>query len=193
VLTTPSTATAFALPEVCISPHRFLLSTFPPHRCPKLMFRNGTGFQIYGGSFYDVQSGDVNLHTHQHLTIQDRTLREVISQASLPCPPTLTVVDDSADGYGCKLSGAVRNTRHTVGRAPYGVFDFLSAFLLLITVDMASRRHISISRPPSDHEDHPVPLASHSNAIISSSPHRPSSDPSSEHQFRTPMGRKGGQ
>ncbi|KAJ6548783.1 hypothetical protein B0H19DRAFT_193873 [Mycena capillaripes] len=128
------------------------------------MFRNGTGFQIYGGSFYDVQSGDVNLHTHQHLTIQDRTLREAVSQASLPSPPTLRVVDGSAKGYGCELSGVVRNTRHTVGRAPY---------------EMASRRHISTSRPPSEHEDPPVSLASHSNTI-SSSPHRPSSGPSSE-------------
>ncbi|KAF7362955.1 WD40 repeat-like protein [Mycena venus] len=129
------------------------------------MFSNGSGFQIYGGNFYDVHSGDINLHTHQHLTIRDRTLREVVSQASLTNPATLTVVDDSGEGYGRELSGVVRNTRHAAGWAPYG---------------MASRRHILTRSPPSSHEDRPVLLASNSNAISPLSFHRPSLDPSSE-------------
>ncbi|KAJ7323612.1 hypothetical protein DFH08DRAFT_887484 [Mycena albidolilacea] len=130
-----------------------------PIEGPKLMFRNGTDFQIHGGNFYDV-SGDANLHTHQHLTIQDCTLREIVSQASLPSPVTLTIVDGSGEEYRRESSGVLRNTRHTAGRAPY---------------DMASRRYISTSRHPYGHEDRPVPLASNSNA-----PRRPSSDPRSE-------------
>jgi hypothetical protein len=71
------------------------------------MFCNSTGFQIYGGSFYDVQSGDVNLHTHQHLTIQDQTLNHVSFPAAPPNSATLAL----EDGWEADVSEVARNRR----------------------------------------------------------------------------------
>ncbi|KAJ7921262.1 hypothetical protein B0H13DRAFT_2186162 [Mycena leptocephala] len=59
------------------------------------MFSRGSGFQIYGGNFYHVHSGDVNLHTHQHLMIPDRTLRiNILHRAA-----ALEALYDSAESF----------------------------------------------------------------------------------------------
>jgi hypothetical protein len=92
------------------------------------MFSRGSGFQIYGGNFYHVHSGDVNLHTHQHLMIPDRTLRESVTGALLRSPATLRLEHGSAEGYSRELSGVARNTRQMVGRAPYGAATSLVPF-----------------------------------------------------------------
>jgi hypothetical protein len=95
------------------------------------MFSNGVGFQIYGGNFYDVQSGDVNLHTHQRLTIQDKTLNPEALQAAPPSSVTLALEDGwEAEGSGRELSGVVRHRRHTstAGPGPYGAFGLRRCF-----------------------------------------------------------------
>jgi hypothetical protein len=93
------------------------------------MFRNGVGLHIHGGNFYDVQSGDVNLHTHQHHTIQDQTLSHAALQAAPSTSATLAREDDwEAGGSGRELSGVVRNRRQiaTAGPGPYGAIIFAS-------------------------------------------------------------------
>ncbi|KAJ7434149.1 hypothetical protein FB451DRAFT_1572171 [Mycena latifolia] len=65
-----------------------------------------TGFQIHGGTFYEV-SGDVNLETHQHLLIQDRTRHD--AGLRLPVGSTLTPEEDWDAGSHHELSSVVRN------------------------------------------------------------------------------------
>lgn len=98
------------------------------------MFNNSADFQIYGGSFYDVRFGDVNLHTHQHLTIQDPTLNHAALQVAPPSSAALVLEDGWEDGSGRELSGVVRPLRQitTAGPVPYGAIGFLDTFLLLI-------------------------------------------------------------
>ncbi|KAJ7353274.1 hypothetical protein DFH08DRAFT_739086, partial [Mycena albidolilacea] len=116
------------------------------------MFRNGVGFHIHGGNFYDVQSGDVNLHTHQHLTIQDQSLNHMALQAAPPSSATLALENDrEADGSGRELSGVVRQRRRTAGPVPY---------------DMSSRRHLSAGASSDDAN----PLLPSSSSLPSSSP-----------------------
>ncbi|KAJ7651435.1 hypothetical protein B0H17DRAFT_1270697 [Mycena rosella] len=79
------------------------------------MFNNSTGFQIHGGNYINV-SGDVNLETHQHLMVQDRSLHDVRS--------TFALESGSTEGYDPReLSGAARNARHGMRarQAPYAV------------------------------------------------------------------------
>lgn len=61
-----------------------LFSSCSSHSCTRprvgdLMFNNGTGHHVHGGVFYNVD-GDVNLQTHQHLTIQDSEPHETAFQ-----------------------------------------------------------------------------------------------------------------
>ncbi|KAJ7630138.1 hypothetical protein B0H17DRAFT_1283822, partial [Mycena rosella] len=88
-------------------------SRSPPPLALESMFNNSTGFQIHGGNYINV-SGDVNLETHQHLTVQDRSLHDASSNFALE--------SGSAEGYGSReLSGAARNLRQGMGvrHAPY--------------------------------------------------------------------------
>jgi hypothetical protein len=110
---------------------------------------SGTGFQIHGGTFYNV-GGDVNLQTHHHLTIQDHhaafhpvaladsALGIVDGQAGgsdqhspvqdeelraagfqLQAPTDTTSIPENSE---CEGEGVVRSLRHdmTTRPAPYG-------------------------------------------------------------------------
>ncbi|KAJ6566163.1 hypothetical protein B0H19DRAFT_707208 [Mycena capillaripes] len=97
------------------------------------MFARAIGFQIHGGSFYDVQSGDVNLHTNQYLMIQDPVPPDELPSATLRFQ----------DGRECELSGVARIPRQITGRAPY---------------DASSRRHPAARNSP--RQEHTVALPS---------------------------------
>ncbi|KAJ7437018.1 hypothetical protein FB451DRAFT_181083 [Mycena latifolia] len=75
---------------------------------------NSTGFQIHGGTFYEV-SGDVSLETHQHLSIQD-TRHD--AGLRLPVASTLTLGEDWDVGSHRELSSVARNPRHETGGRP---------------------------------------------------------------------------
>ncbi|KAJ7914462.1 hypothetical protein B0H13DRAFT_2659235 [Mycena leptocephala] len=64
------------------------------------MFSNGTGHQVHGGTFYDVD-GDVNLRTY-HLAIQDCESQETAFQ----------LLADSTRGLGDGRSERSRRSRH---------------------------------------------------------------------------------
>ncbi|KAJ6555321.1 hypothetical protein DFH09DRAFT_570365 [Mycena vulgaris] len=80
------------------------------------LINNSTGFHIHGGNFYEV-SGDVNLETHQHLTMRQEQ-RLLHSGVEPLAESTLALEDGWADGSGCDSSGASSNPRlGMVGRA----------------------------------------------------------------------------
>jgi hypothetical protein len=110
---------------------------------------SGTGFRIHGGNFYNV-GGDINLHTHQHLTIPDRKLHVVASQSLLtnqgledgrdatiedrgpeettfqrPATSTFAFGGQGA-GSERERAGVSRNPRHGMAArpAPYGALEF---------------------------------------------------------------------
>ncbi|KAJ7855279.1 hypothetical protein B0H14DRAFT_2579413 [Mycena olivaceomarginata] len=102
---------------------------------------SGIGFQIHGGNFYNV-GGDVNLHTHQHLTIQfheshattfqslvtsnqglgdglaarsqpQLTIQDELYEVAFQSPSsTLGLEDGQAEGCERKLVGVARNSLH---------------------------------------------------------------------------------
>jgi hypothetical protein len=104
----------------------------------------GTGHHILGGNFYNV-GGDVNLHSHQHLTIQDHELHAaalgltwsggdgraggsyqqlMIQDHELDEPPvgSTSGFDAQAAGSEHEVAGVARNLRRGVAvrPAPYG-------------------------------------------------------------------------
>ncbi|KAJ7889777.1 hypothetical protein B0H14DRAFT_2690933 [Mycena olivaceomarginata] len=82
------------------------------------MFSQSSGLQFNGGNFYNV-SGDVNLQTRQHLTLQDQQVHTEHIQPEWDAALTLT--DGGQEGYGRELSGVSRNVRHdmSVRVTPY--------------------------------------------------------------------------
>ncbi|KAF7362793.1 putative nwd2 protein [Mycena venus] len=97
------------------------------------MFERAVGFQIHGGSFYDVQSGDVNLHTNQYPTIQDPAPPDEL-------PPASLTFEDRRER---EFSGVTRIPRQITGRPPY---------------DVSSRRHPAAKNPSG--EEHTVAFPS---------------------------------
>jgi hypothetical protein len=98
------------------------------------MFSGGSGHQISGGTFYNV-GGDMNLQTHQHLTIQDLHPVSQLEDGRIPGSHQLLMIGDNgpywmagagADGQSAEsqheLAGVVRNTCRVMAAtsAPYG-------------------------------------------------------------------------
>ncbi|KAJ6509762.1 hypothetical protein DFH09DRAFT_1435410 [Mycena vulgaris] len=116
------------------------------------LINNSTGFQIHGGNFYEV-SGDVNLETHQHLTImQQRLLNAGVEP---PAGSTLALDDGWADGSGHELRGASPNPRRgTVGLAPY---DIPARSRILARAPYPHDRPESSPRRPLSQSEHEFP------------------------------------
>jgi hypothetical protein len=85
---------------------------------------SGSGQQISGGTFYNV-GGDVNLQTHQHLTIQDHRQISQLEDGRIPGSHQPLMIGDNGPywmagaGLGAdsqtaesqhELAGVVRNT-----------------------------------------------------------------------------------
>jgi hypothetical protein len=97
---------------------------------------SGSRHQISGGTFYNV-SGDVNLQTHQHLTIQDHRAASLLEDGRIPGSHRPLMIRDNGPywmagaGLGAdsqtaeaqhELAGVVRNTRRGMAATstPYG-------------------------------------------------------------------------
>ncbi|KAJ6509801.1 hypothetical protein DFH09DRAFT_1435549 [Mycena vulgaris] len=80
---------------------------------------NSSGFQIHGGAFYEV-SGDVNLETHQHLTMRQEQ-RLLHAGVGPPKNATVALDDGWSEAFDRELSGVARNPRQRMvaGPAPY--------------------------------------------------------------------------
>ncbi|KAJ7870215.1 hypothetical protein B0H13DRAFT_2669870 [Mycena leptocephala] len=165
----------------------------PPPDYPALsklpMINHSSGFQIQGGNFYEV-AGNVNLQTHQHLTIQGDQVHQVSIQPSSDAAQALD--GGPHEPYGRNLTGVLRNVPNhiTVRSAPYGALKFPSIaplFILLgrnvvsppplrikffqrertgraATIELSRPvilgRHIMSPRPESAPEPKPSPVAS---------------------------------
>ncbi|KAJ6587985.1 DDE superfamily endonuclease-domain-containing protein [Mycena capillaripes] len=82
------------------------------------MINHSSGFQIHGGNFYEV-AGNVNLQTHQHLTIQDDQVHQPFIQ---PSSDAAQAFDGGPhERYGRDLTGVLRNlpNRTIVRSTPY--------------------------------------------------------------------------
>ncbi|KAJ7474809.1 hypothetical protein FB451DRAFT_1174236 [Mycena latifolia] len=80
------------------------------------LINNSTGVQIHGGSFYEV-SGDVNLESHQHLTIQDHWPH---GAGLRPLAGSISALEDGwTESSSRELSGAGRNPHRGARQAPY--------------------------------------------------------------------------
>ncbi|KAJ7189722.1 hypothetical protein GGX14DRAFT_57090 [Mycena pura] len=78
------------------------------------MFSGGSGYQINGGTFYEV-SGDVNLETHQHLTLANYPrLRGALQD------PQENLLNGTSDRLGVERNPSTRSGHRVVSRAmPY--------------------------------------------------------------------------
>ncbi|KAF8152784.1 hypothetical protein K438DRAFT_1943317 [Mycena galopus ATCC 62051] len=94
------------------------------------MFSGGSGYHIQGGNFYDV-SGDVNLHTHQHVMLPDHIRLEWAATYEHGSRfPSLE--DDWTEGSGRLLPGVARNPRSAARGASRRVpYDTSSSLRLL--------------------------------------------------------------
>ncbi|KAJ7827683.1 hypothetical protein B0H14DRAFT_2516922 [Mycena olivaceomarginata] len=145
---------------------------------------SGSGHQISGGTFYNV-GGDVNLQTHQHLTIQDHRPVSQLEDGRISGSHRPLMIGDNGPywmaGAGLGADGQTAESQHELAGVVRNTHRVMAA--TSVPYDATSRRRIS-GIPSSDVQN--TPSVASSSSFPHTEPLPPIPNPLSRHSTTHP-------